>query len=75
MLALNKIHHIAIICSDYQKSKHFYTETLGLTIVQEIFREERESYKLDLALNGTLSLNYSHSKTLQKEFPDQKQQD
>lgn len=53
MLALNKIHHIAIICSDYQKSKHFYTETLGLKIVQEIFREERESYKLDLSLNGT----------------------
>ncbi|WP_269684213.1 SMU1112c/YaeR family gloxylase I-like metalloprotein [Flavobacterium lacustre] len=53
MLSINKVHHIAIICSDYQKSKHFYTETLGLTIVQEIFREERESYKLDLALNGT----------------------
>lgn len=53
MLSINKVHHIAIICSDYQKSKHFYTEILGLTIVQEIFREERESYKLDLALNGT----------------------
>jgi glyoxylase I family protein len=53
MISINKVHHIAIICSDYQKSKHFYTETLGLTIVQEIFREERESYKLDLALNGT----------------------
>jgi glyoxylase I family protein len=53
MISINKVHHIAIICSDYQKSKHFYTETLGLTIVQEIFREERESYKLDLALSGT----------------------
>lgn len=53
MISINKVHHIAIICSDYQKSKHFYTETLGLTIVQEIFREERESYKLDLSLNGT----------------------
>jgi len=52
MLQLNKVHHIAIICSDYEKSKHFYTEILGLTIVQEIYREERESYKLDLALNG-----------------------
>lgn len=52
MLQLNKIHHIAIICSDYQKSKTFYTSVLGLTIIQEIYREERQSYKLDLALNG-----------------------
>lgn len=51
MLQINKVHHIAIICSDYQKSKHFYTEILGLTILQEIYREERDSYKLDLALN------------------------
>ena len=56
MLALNKIHHIAIICSDYQKSKHFYTEILGLTIVQEIYRADRESYKLDLALNGIFTI-------------------
>lgn len=52
MLHLNKVHHIAIISSDYQKSKTFYTEVLGLTIIREIYREERESYKLDLALNG-----------------------
>ena len=52
MLQLNKIHHIAIICSDYQKSKTFYTSVLGLTIIQEIYRQERQSYKLDLALNG-----------------------
>ncbi|AWG21814.1 hypothetical protein FFWV33_09840 [Flavobacterium faecale] len=52
MLALNKIHHIAIICSDYEKSKHFYTHILGLTIIQEIYRKERDSFKLDLALNG-----------------------
>ncbi len=52
MLQLNKIHHIAIICSDYQKSKTFYTSVLGLTIIQEIYRKERQSYKLDLALNG-----------------------
>lgn len=52
MLALNKLHHIAIICSDYEKSKHFYTRILGLTIIQEIYRKERDSYKLDLALNG-----------------------
>ena len=52
MLKLNKIHHIAIICSDYEKSKHFYTQILGLEIIQEIYREERQSYKLDLAVNG-----------------------
>jgi glyoxylase I family protein len=52
MLALKGIHHIAIICSDYKKSKTFYTETLGLTIIQEMYRQERASYKLDLALNG-----------------------
>jgi glyoxylase I family protein len=52
MIKLNKVHHIAIIASDYTKSKLFYTDVLGLTIVQEIYREERESYKLDLALNG-----------------------
>ena len=51
-MAFNKVHHIAIICSDYQKSKHFYVEVLGLDIMTEVFREERQSYKLDLALNG-----------------------
>lgn len=50
---LNKIHHIAIICSDYQKSKKFYTEVLGLEIIREVYREDRQSYKLDLALNST----------------------
>ena len=56
MLQINKIHHIAIICSDYQKSKRFYTEVLGLGIIQEVFREERQSYKLDLAVNGIYSI-------------------
>lgn len=50
---LNSIHHTAIICSDYKKSKQFYTDVLGLTIIHEVYREERQSYKLDLALNGT----------------------
>jgi glyoxylase I family protein len=49
---LKNIHHIAIICSDYQRSKHFYTEILGLEIIREVYREDRKSYKLDLALNG-----------------------
>lgn len=49
---LKKIHHIAIICSDYPRSKQFYTETLGLEMIREVYREERKSYKLDLALSG-----------------------
>jgi len=44
------IHHIAIICSDYERSKRFYTETLGLKVLRETYRQERQSYKLDLAL-------------------------
>jgi glyoxylase I family protein len=52
MLKLNRIHHIAIICSDYERSKLFYTEVLGLKIVREVYREERRSYKLDLKVNG-----------------------
>jgi glyoxylase I family protein len=51
-MKLENVHHIAIICSDYPKSKKFYTEILGLEIVQEIYREARDSYKLDLSLNG-----------------------
>ena len=46
------IHHIAIICSDYEKSKKFYTEVLELNILSETYREERQSYKLDLALGN-----------------------
>mgnify|MGYP003552616466 FL=1 len=52
MINLNKIHHTAIICSDYQRSKSFYTDILGLDIIRETYRAERDSYKLDLALNG-----------------------
>ncbi|MCD2425469.1 VOC family protein [Niabella pedocola] len=52
MLDLKKLHHIAIICGDYARSKKFYTELLGFTILQEVYRSERDSYKLDLALNG-----------------------
>jgi glyoxylase I family protein len=49
---INKVHHIAIICSDYTISKKFYTEVIGLEIIREVYRAERLSYKLDLALNG-----------------------
>jgi len=47
---LKGVHHIAIICSNYERSKAFYTEVLGLKIIREVYRESRQSYKLDLAL-------------------------
>jgi len=49
-MKLNKIHHVAIICSDYQKSKQFYVDILGLKVVEETYRHDRDSYKLDLAI-------------------------
>jgi glyoxylase I family protein len=51
-MLLTSVHHIAIICSDYERSKNFYTVILGLEIIREVYREERRSFKLDLALNG-----------------------
>ena len=45
-----KIHHIAIICSEYETSKKFYTEILGLKILREVYRIERDSWKLDLGI-------------------------
>jgi glyoxylase I family protein len=49
-----RTHHVAIICSDYERSKLFYTKVLGLEIIAEVFREKRNSYKLDLKLpDGT----------------------
>lgn len=47
-MKITAIHHVAIICSDYEKSKKFYTEVLGFSIIKETFRETRNSYKLDL---------------------------
>lgn len=47
---LKCIHHAAIICSDYPRSKAFYTEILGLRVLAENYRAARDSYKLDLAL-------------------------
>ena len=51
---LKRIHHVAIIASDYARSKDFYTRVLGLRVVAETYREARDSWKLDLALpDGT----------------------
>ena len=56
MLNIKAIHHIAIICSDYRASKHFYTNILGFKIVAENYREDRGSWKLDLEVNGNYAI-------------------
>lgn len=53
MLNISNIHHVAIICSDYIVSRKFYTEILGLKIISEVYRTERDSYKLDLEIGTT----------------------
>ncbi|WP_066321161.1 VOC family protein [Bacillus sp. FJAT-29814] len=50
-MRLKSIHHIAIISSDYQKSKDFYVRILGLKPIREVYRKERDSFKLDLEVN------------------------
>jgi glyoxylase I family protein len=50
------VHHLAIICSDYQKSKYFYAEVLGFKVIKETFRNERKSYKLDLKINENIQI-------------------
>ena len=52
MIDIQHIHHVAILTDNYEVSKRFYTEILGFTIIAETYREERQSYKLDLAVNG-----------------------
>ena len=52
MLSMNSIHHVAIICSDYEASKRFYTKILGFSITAEHYRAERKSFKLDLSLGN-----------------------
>ena len=49
-MKLDKIHHVAIIASDYEKSKDFYVNKLGFEILRENYREARNDYKLDLRL-------------------------
>ncbi|MDN3587603.1 VOC family protein [Pedobacter aquatilis] len=52
----NRIHHIAIICSDYEKSKDFYVNKLGFKVLSEVYRAERKSYKLDLAIDNNYQI-------------------
>ncbi|UNK51156.1 VOC family protein [Lysobacter sp. S4-A87] len=57
-MQLQRIHHVAIICADYTRSRHFYTQVLGLRVLAEVHRHARDSWKLDLALpdGGQLEL-------------------
>lgn len=56
MLAIRQVHHIAVIGSNYESSKHFYCDILGFTLLDEFYRAERDSWKADLALNGQYSI-------------------
>ncbi|RNI35243.1 VOC family protein [Hanamia caeni] len=51
-MQIKRIHHVAILTGDYEKSKHFYTKILGFTIIAENYRAEKKSFKLDLAINN-----------------------
>lgn len=53
-MLFGKIHHVAIICSNYERSLHFYNKILGLNIVNEVYRNDRDSYKVDLAVNENM---------------------
>ncbi|SQI36442.1 putative lyase [Leminorella richardii] len=52
MIKVEKMHHLAVICRNYEQSKRFYCHTLGFEVLSECYRAERLSWKGDLALNG-----------------------
>ena len=72
-MKLNKIHHVAVICSDYEQSKQFYTEVLGLKIVSEHYREKRQSWKADCWLGNTYVVELFSFPTLLHVLPIPKQ--
>ena len=51
-----RAHHVALIVKDYNTSKDFYTRILGIPVIRETYRKERDSYKLDLQLDNGLQL-------------------
>ena len=71
---IKAIHHVAILTNDYERSKAFYTEVLGFKILMETYREERQSYKLDLAINGQYQIElFSFPEFKERaSFPEQK---
>lgn len=71
-MKLNKIHHIAVICSDYEKSKHFYTDVLGMKIMSENYRRERDSWKADCWLDDNYVIELFSFLTHQHVLPIRK---
>jgi glyoxylase I family protein len=71
---IKAIHHVAILTDDYERSKKFYTNVLGFTILAETYREERKSYKLDLAINGQYQIELFSFPDFKERasFPEQK---
>ena len=71
---IKAIHHVAILTDDYERSKEFYTNVLGFTILAETYREDRKSYKLDLAINGLYQIElFSFPEFKERaSFPEQK---
>lgn len=71
---IQAIHHVAILTDDYERSKFFYTTVLGFEILKETYRAERQSYKLDLAINGQYQIElFSFPEFKERaSFPEQK---
>ena len=71
---IQSIHHVAILTDDYERSKFFYTEILGFKVIKETFRKERNSFKLDLSLNGLYQMElFSFPETKPRaSFPEQR---
>lgn len=73
-MKIKAIHHVAVLTDDYERSKAFYTEILGFEIMAETYREARQSYKLDLAINGQYQIElFSFPEFKERaSFPEQK---
>ena len=73
-MKIKAIHHVAILTDDYERSKHFYIEVLGFEPIAETYREERKSFKLDLAINGQYQVElFSFPEFKERaSFPEQK---
>lgn len=71
---IKSIHHVAILTDDYERSKTFYIDVLGFVPLQETYREERKSYKLDLSINGQYQVElFSFPEYKERaSFPEQK---
>ncbi|MCW3094159.1 MAG: hypothetical protein JWP81_5228 [Ferruginibacter sp.] len=73
-MKIRAIHHVAILTDDYERSKGFYVDVLGFEVLKETYREDRQSYKLDLAINGQYQIElFSFPEYRERaSFPEQK---